>query len=461
MSFTLQCKPRLTQGRRYFKPGVVFHCHRHNRSTSTVTTVAESTPSLSQSIRASGLSTSIGTPQELSQREPLQPRQLSHRLSRIELGGNTSHRSTSIPSLFDNASRLNKILNPVSEGRSLLPPLSLSAFEADVIEPLGEEPDYPNIVDVACSVITVTKYIGPGYLWDFWLGDHFLYGQVVLKIVDHFDYYCMDKNTWEYIAPEDIIEEAVREEEFYQGPLRDLQGRTIPIFHGTYLSAGGGRFCATILEYAGRAIGPGVVLLSQDFRDKLYNAYKEIHMRGVAHGDTSSRHVLIDDQERIRIINFRRSAPIDLTDQHEVWQLMNEVVEIRLQIGMENKANCRHVDLPEWYYDKVDDREGFIKSIQPINPKDVVLPDWLVEHKQDLMRRGLYNGDTDSDEDLSNRTRSSWVSDEEEGEHRDLARVQEGNDAEGSHTQDNEENDQQNAEGNNNEGIEKEEKTVD
>ncbi|WWC67699.1 uncharacterized protein I206_101611 [Kwoniella pini CBS 10737] len=262
------------------------------------------------------------------------------------------------------------------------------------------------------DIVVITEHIKSGYLWDFWLGNHSKYGQVVLKLVSTWDYPCMREGYWEYIAPEDILGEAVNEERFYTGPLIDLQGNTIPTFYGTYLSSDGENYCAILLEYAGHAIGPGLVQLDEEWRNNLYEAYQKIHLRGVSHGDTSSRHVLIDDQHRIRLVGFRKSAPITLTDGADVLLMMYEAIDVRVQIGNEKPSVAQLHTLPAIYYDQVTDRDEFIKSIQPCSTKEFVLPDYVAKHDQWLKDQGLFTPDLDSDDYLSDSTCSSLDSDE-------------------------------------------------
>ncbi|WWC67700.1 uncharacterized protein I206_101612 [Kwoniella pini CBS 10737] len=261
-------------------------------------------------------------------------------------------------------------------------------------------------ISAKIDILTVTKYMRPGYLWDFWLGEHSEYGKVVLKLLARWDYPCMDPEYWEYVDPDEVLDEAVREEQFYNGPLLDLQGETIPRFYGTYLSKDGQFHCAILLEFAGYAIGPGMVILDEEWRNKLYEAYWKIHSRGVGHDEVSSRHVLIDEQYRIRLVGFRRSAMINLEDEDEVWQMMCEAVMVRRQIGLEKKSEVCLTTLPEDYYGQIKNREAFIDSIQPIDPKDFQYPEWAKQHNQRVRDRliSIRPNDPVSEEDFSDST---------------------------------------------------------
>ncbi|WVW78703.1 hypothetical protein I302_100663 [Kwoniella bestiolae CBS 10118] len=183
--------------------------------------------------------------------------------------------------------------------------------------------------------LEVIEYLAPGYLWDFWLAQHPIYGKVVLKLVLTSNYSCCRPEYDDYIPQNEIFEEALKQEEFYLGPLADLQGDIVPKYHGLYTSVEGGWYIAIMLEWAGYALGPRVIYLKEEWLQKVYEAYETLHLHGVMHSDLCTRHILVDDNHKIRLVSFRQSARKYLTDEDDVSVLMCEAVKLRVRIGME------------------------------------------------------------------------------------------------------------------------------
>ncbi|WWC87244.1 uncharacterized protein L201_002132 [Kwoniella dendrophila CBS 6074] len=129
------------------------------------------------------------------------------------------------------------------------------------------------------ATLTINTHIGSGYLWDFWLGDHSVWGKVILKLVNA--NYCSreDPEGEEIIAPGGILLEAIKEELLYLGPLSDLQGDLVPKYHGLYQSSGSTEYYAIILEFAGHPLEPEMVNSNEEWKQKLYLAYEQLHKR--------------------------------------------------------------------------------------------------------------------------------------------------------------------------------------
>ncbi|OCF59049.1 hypothetical protein L486_03547 [Kwoniella mangroviensis CBS 10435] len=211
------------------------------------------------------------------------------------------------------------------------------------------------------QTVKVTKLVTSGYLWDYWLAEHSQYGSVILKLVYIPNYACDEPNTWEHIAPDQVLNEALKEEKFYLGPLSDLQGQVVPRYYGLYHTVPDDYHYAILLEYADVS---GPVTHDLDWREKLYKAYDNLHLRGVWHGNLSSRHILTDSHNQIRLVGFRRALKLDLTNEDDVEKLMVEALEVREHIGLEVREEVKMSILSPLYYAKLNehDRKHLVDS---------------------------------------------------------------------------------------------------
>ncbi|WWC67739.1 uncharacterized protein I206_101651 [Kwoniella pini CBS 10737] len=268
-----------------------------------------------------------------------------------------------------------------------------SQFISDLEPAFLETPTSPSATN-GMSILAVHEYIAAGYLWDFWRATHPLYGDVILKLVFVLDYPCAVPGYDNYIPEHRIIKEALREERRYLGPLAQLQGSLVPKYYGLYASKGDevkfdGQeqeeeeeeeedywYFAILLEYAGNPIGPGSAWQDSEWKDKLYSAYERLHLHGVVHTEICSRHVLIDDEGRIRLVSFRRSSTGKLTKRRDVRELMLEGCEVRTNIGMENVHETTYDCLPPTYWSKLPDPDGFIRRVRANRNRP--LPDWAI-----------------------------------------------------------------------------------
>ncbi|WVQ69015.1 uncharacterized protein L199_007227 [Kwoniella botswanensis] len=224
------------------------------------------------------------------------------------------------------------------------------------------EPPPPSILHsasvLAMQTVKVIKFLRPGYLWDFWLADHSQYGKVVLKLVYLPNYPCNRPDYDDYVPPEEVITEALKEEGLYLGPLNKLQGELVPKYYGLYHSVPGSYHIAMLLEYAGHAIGPGEVDLDEEWKEKLYSAYQRLHRHGVVHRD-------------------------DLKDEDDVGTLMSEAVIVRTRIGPESLDEIYCDSLPAAYYSDLENPESFLQELRDI--ANAPLPDWVIEHNRRLL----------------------------------------------------------------------------
>ncbi|OCF58945.1 hypothetical protein L486_03439 [Kwoniella mangroviensis CBS 10435] len=117
---------------------------------------------------------------------------------------------------------------------------------------------------VETSTLVVTQYLHDGHLWDFWLAYHPHYSKVVIKVIYTFNHPCWNPELDDYVPYKNIIKEATREESFYLGPLKDLQGRVVPEYFVLYSSGEDDRYLAILLEYGGQSIGEGYVEMHKD-----------------------------------------------------------------------------------------------------------------------------------------------------------------------------------------------------
>ncbi|OCF59048.1 hypothetical protein L486_03546 [Kwoniella mangroviensis CBS 10435] len=409
--FTIECSTSVAQeGRSQLASGLRFFRHPESSFLTIGRSSAQPTPPLTHSPKRSTRSTSLNTPlgffkDDSSVSRPVQAHQLTRRLSQFQLGSfvDQAASETSSPS---QSTSLEKILHPVPESDTSDPskyaPLNTSKVP-DVVESisqlspfqpfgivesmLGSKPPPASIVQSppvsAMQTLRVIKYLRPGYLWDFWLADHSQYGKVVLKLVYLPNYPCNRPDYDDYVPPEEVITEALKEESLYLGPLTKLQGELVPKYYGLYHSIPGSYHIAILLEHAGHAIGPGEVDLDEEWQEKLYSAYQRLHRHGVVHRDVSTRHILIDDQERIRLVSFRRSDQKDLKDEDDVGTLMDEAIIVRTRIGPESLDEIDCDSLPAAYYSDLENPESFLQELRDV--ANAPWPDWVIEHNRRLV----------------------------------------------------------------------------
>ncbi|WVQ64985.1 uncharacterized protein L199_003155 [Kwoniella botswanensis] len=219
------------------------------------------------------------------------------------------------------------------------------------------------------ATLRFEKYLASGNIWDFWLCHHSTYGKVVLKVVDERDPPCINPYYDEYIDSLEIIEHALQEEELLMDELRDLQGIVVPKYYGMYQSETLGPnldipYLAMLLEYAGNPLGPGFIDLHEDWLNKVYEAYRAIHTRGVIHGDICTRHVLYDEYGRIRLVSFRRSDSVDMKNFMDVHRTVMEAAIVRTRFGFhEPESLDMSKEVPD-YAAQLDDPDKFIDSLR-------------------------------------------------------------------------------------------------
>ncbi|WWC87125.1 uncharacterized protein L201_002011 [Kwoniella dendrophila CBS 6074] len=419
MSFIIHCEPEIGKlGRSSLEHGLEFIRHPESQLRTPVPSHAgsPSTPGLSLSAARTDLSTSINTPKETQQKsmhasDISHARQLTHRLSLAQLGSQATSTASAATNTRTQQPYLQQIWKRHLETpRSPDEPLALDfrpttkpppSTDFPVESVAEESPFQPwelpekvsdktislplalqNNTKSARSTLTVSEYLYPGYLWDFWLADHSDYGKVVLKLVYIPKYPCNNPEYDDYLPQKQIEEQALKEEEYYMGPLEKLQGDLVPIYHGLYETKKDGWHIAILLEYIDHPIGPGTVEFDDQWKDKLYSAYERLHLLGIQHGDICSRHILIDKDERIRLISFRRSLRRDLTIDTEVDRVFGEAVLVRRRLGLEQTGTFSVVDIPSSYYAQLEDPDKFRQEL--IEGENTPLPDWVIEYNREL-----------------------------------------------------------------------------
>ncbi|WWC87932.1 uncharacterized protein L201_002832 [Kwoniella dendrophila CBS 6074] len=239
------------------------------------------------------------------------------------------------------------------------------------------------------QIITLSQYVHEGDLWDFWIGNIECYGQVILKVVDTFNYPCSDPKLDEYVPYQQITTEATREQNFYNGPLRRLQGTVIPKYFGIFSSGRKNRYLAMLLEFAGWSIGSGYIEMHENWVDDICEAYKHIHLCGISQRDLDGRHILVHPNEngeyRIRIVGFRHAKHRKLTDETGVTCLLEEAAAIRSRYAMVDGMEPSIMKaLPE-YWAQLDDPEDFRAELDDLVVDRGYLPPEVIAHNQ---RRG-------------------------------------------------------------------------
>ncbi|WWC67719.1 uncharacterized protein I206_101631 [Kwoniella pini CBS 10737] len=197
-----------------------------------------------------------------------------------------------------------------------------------------------SISESAANVVNVIRRLAAGSLWDYWLIRHPIYGTAVLK----------------------LIEEAVKEDGFYVGPLLGLQGDVVPRYYGLYQTIGEYRYYAMLLEYIPHPLGSGFLLLSQEWN-------------GVLHRDIDIRHILVDDHDRVCLVGFRHSKLLSLKEENDVDRIMGELGAIRMGIGLEDEEDITTDTIPRSYFELLPDPEGYIQEMKDIESQPE--PDWL------------------------------------------------------------------------------------
>ncbi|WWC59249.1 uncharacterized protein I303_101799 [Kwoniella dejecticola CBS 10117] len=367
MSFIVECAPGLQRrGRSYLEAGLEFDIHPESRyrppkhipffqrssQVQPSDTPAASNESEEPSRRGNGTASSVvGTTHQISESE-----------SESESG--------------------------VDEDWQLVDTLSASVPNLDLEESTAEILDAPKITpqsttthNVNSTIITpiyilkVQKFLAAGYLWDFWLATHPLYGEVVLKLVFTPEHPCRTPGYDRYLPREEIIGQAMIEDKRYLGSLLDLQGDLVPLYYGLYASRKRSFHCycpetgeygegepwyyAILMEYVDHPMGPGCVRLDAEWKQKLYSAYERLHLHGVLHTDICSRHVLIDKDERIRLVSFRRSETGELDDTRDVSDFVFEALCVRTVIGGELYGEIWIDCLPSTYWAQLPESVDF------------------------------------------------------------------------------------------------------
>ncbi|WWC68569.1 uncharacterized protein I206_102498 [Kwoniella pini CBS 10737] len=190
--------------------------------------------------------------------------------------------------------------------------------------------------------LNITAYIDTGYIWDFWLAEHPIFGMVVLKVVNRSDYPCQIPRLDPFVHPKNLINEALKEEKFYVTHLKHLQGSVVPKYYGLYTSGNTDSYLAIILEYAGVAIGQGYTEIGREWTEKIYEAYKQLHLQGVTQFDIDVRHILIDNADNIRL----------------------EGSCIRGRFGGRRDMNLLQSQLPSEYWSGLKDPEAYISGVR-------------------------------------------------------------------------------------------------
>ncbi|WWD07811.1 hypothetical protein V865_005915 [Kwoniella europaea PYCC6329] len=233
---------------------------------------------------------------------------------------------------------------------------------------------------VETPILTINQYLYGGHLWDFWLAHHPHYGKVVLKVINTFNHPCWDPNLDDYVPYKDIIKEATREESFYLGPLKELQETVVPKYFGLYSSGKTDRYLAILLEYGGQSIGAGYVELHKDWKKKIYEAYKQIHLKGVCHFDLGGQHILVNDHQEIRLVSFRRSNKLDVKKRQDVLRILEEVYALRLRYGGKSEKKLKYNTLSPDYWSQLPDPQAFKEHLDECANRVVRLPPEVVAY---------------------------------------------------------------------------------
>ncbi|WWD07912.1 hypothetical protein V865_006019 [Kwoniella europaea PYCC6329] len=409
--FAVECSTSVArEGRSQLASGLQFFRHPESSFQTIGRSSAQSTPTLTHSTKRSTTSTRLDTPlgsfkDDSSVSRPVHAHQSTRRLSQFQLS-NVADQAASETSSPSQSTFLGKVLHPVPELDTSDPskdaPLDISKVP-DVVESisqqlpfqlvgmvesmLGSKPPPPSIVQSApvsaMQSLRVIKYLRPGYLWDFWLGKHSQYGEVVVKLVYLPDYPCNNPEFDDYVPDEQVVKEALKEEDTYLGPLADLQGEVVPRYYGMYHSVPDGEHIAIMLEYIEQPTGGEPRLAEEERKHRLYSAYERLHFRGVLHRDIDFRHILMNKRDMtFRLVSFRRSCRKSLKNEDDVASLMSEYVVVRVSIGWERDEDIANEDIPSSYTSRLADPAAFLAELQAAH--EVPLDDWIVEHNRKL-----------------------------------------------------------------------------
>ncbi|KAF9562061.1 hypothetical protein CPC08DRAFT_706940 [Agrocybe pediades] len=109
---------------------------------------------------------------------------------------------------------------------------------------------------------------------------------------------------------EDFIEDLAQEASMYAGPLKTLQGTTIPESYGLYVGTLDDGQCVAclLLECWGDVIRKPFSQLPMQTRVRILERLGEIHKQGFLHGDFAERNVLQKNGD-IRLIDFDQVVP--------------------------------------------------------------------------------------------------------------------------------------------------------
>ncbi|KAF8624464.1 hypothetical protein AX15_005861 [Amanita polypyramis BW_CC] len=104
---------------------------------------------------------------------------------------------------------------------------------------------------------------------------------------------------------EDLIPSLAEEACAYVGPLKPLQGKTVPMCYGLYAGTrdDGRMIACLVLEYWGQCLRQPFRRLSPTLKIKILDRLAELHRCGLHHGDFAERNVLERNGD-IRIIDF-------------------------------------------------------------------------------------------------------------------------------------------------------------
>ncbi|WWC60380.1 uncharacterized protein I303_102952 [Kwoniella dejecticola CBS 10117] len=222
-------------------------------------------------------------------------------------------------------------------------------------------------------------YLASGSLYDFWIAQHPIYGKVVFQIVYVSQPPCLNPTYDEYVDPNDIHKHALKEEDNYMGPLKDLQGTIVPNFFGVYIAQEYPEegdededeydYLAIVTEYVGQGLGPGYFEMSADWATMLYDTYKTIHMHGLMHNDVTAGHIIYDDSDDkkyLRIIGFRHADYGLLTDILHVALLVDEAAYVRYGLGLcDIRSVDKERDFPDyWQRLPLPDSEEFVAMLR-------------------------------------------------------------------------------------------------
>ncbi|WWD00336.1 hypothetical protein V866_007248 [Kwoniella sp. B9012] len=409
--FTIHCESEVAmEGRSELIHGLQFFRHPDSAFHTVRNTPAQATPTLTHSPRRSTRSTSLNTPPDPVKADsvissPVHAHHLSHRLSQFQLGSVAGQNTIGGSALY-HPTYMEKIRNPeldidpsgpsdrLAAAPPRLPAMVESVSQISPFQPfeLTEFPssDIPHPSPVlrpppksAMQTVKITKYLCPGYLWDFWLGKHSQYGEVVVKLVYLPDYPCNNPEFDDYVPDEQVVKEALKEEDTYLGPLADLQGEVVPRYYGMYHSVPDGEHIAIMLEYIEQPTGGEPRLAEEERKHRLYSAYERLHFRGVLHRDIDFRHILMNKRDMtFRLVSFRRSCRKSLKNEDDVASLMSEYVVVRVSIGWERDEDIANEDIPSCYTSRLADPAAFLAELQAAH--EVPLDDWIVEHNRKL-----------------------------------------------------------------------------